>query len=79
MAALTRRENLLRPCARLQLHALRGHIVLDVMFFEKRDDLGNIRSNADVQKLMLCYLFPVVRKFSLEAELLLVQGLDCVV
>lgn len=53
---------------RLQLHHLRGYVVLNIMFFEKRDDLGNICSNADVQKLMLCNLFPVVRKLWLEAE-----------
>src|SRR6266487_992313 len=52
----------------LHSHRLHRHIMLDVILFKKRNDLRNVCSNADVQKLMFCNLSPVLRNFWLKPE-----------
>ncbi len=59
---------MLRPARVYNFAPLRGQVVLDLIFFEKRDDFGNIHSNPNVQKLMLCNLSPLIRNFWLKTE-----------
>src|SRR5439155_4264298 len=55
------------PRERLHPHPLRRHIVLNVILLKKRNDLRNICSNPNVQKLMLCNLSPLICHFWLKA------------